>query len=310
MSSKIFNCPERTDSAYPSRIEKDEPHFEPWVNTELAEGFRHIEPKLEEDEEDAFLRLKAKLYRFDKDGNQWKVRGDGILKLLKHKQTKKVRLVMRQSKTLKVIVNHLVLPTISIQERSRKSRFWHANDFSGGELKEEVFSARFESIENARLFKEMVLEAAESQVQKSEESKVEGAISLADDIAEKLYTGEKEDVSDTFQFSTAKSQVKQKYEESKEGDTSLAADIIENLYVGEKKDVTSTVESQVQKSEASKEGATSLAAYLTEKLYIGEKKDLYNIFEFSTTASQVRQKSEESKEGDTSLAAAISLLLR
>ncbi|XP_026441700.1 ran-binding protein 1 homolog c-like [Papaver somniferum] len=265
MSSKIFNYPEIT---------------------ELAEGFKHIEPKLEEEDEDALLRLKAKLYRFDKDGNQWKVRGDGVLKLLKHKQTKKVRLVMRQSKTLKVIVNHLVLPTILIQEhiRSQKSWFWHANDFSGGELKEEVFSARFESIENARLFKEMVLEAAESQVQKSKESKVEGATSLADDIAENLYTGEKKDVSDKFQFSTAKSQVEQKYEESKEGDTSLAPDLTEILYVGEKKDVNSTAECQVQKSEARKEGATSLAAYLTEK-YIGEKKDIYNIFEFSTAAS-------------------------
>ncbi|KAI3863539.1 hypothetical protein MKX03_019939, partial [Papaver bracteatum] len=42
-----------------------------------------------------------------------------------------------------------VPPTISIQKhnRSQKSWFWHANDFSGGELKEEVFFARFESIE-------------------------------------------------------------------------------------------------------------------------------------------------------------------
>ncbi|RZC53702.1 hypothetical protein C5167_012564 [Papaver somniferum] len=56
---------------------------------------RDIEPKLEEEDEDTLLRLKAKLYRFDKDGNQWKERGVGILKLLKHKQTKKNRLVVR-----------------------------------------------------------------------------------------------------------------------------------------------------------------------------------------------------------------------
>ncbi|KAI3891172.1 hypothetical protein MKW98_007477 [Papaver atlanticum] len=212
MSSKIFNYPEIT---------------------ELAEGFKHIEPKLEEEDEDTLLRLKAKLYRFDKDGNQWKVRGDGILKLLKHKQTKKVRLVMRQSKTMKVIVNHLVLPTISIQKhnRSRKSWFWHATDFSDGELKEEVFCARFESIENAKLFKEMVFEAAECQVQKSEESKEEGVTSLAAYLTEKLYVGEKKDVT-----STAESQV-QKSEARKEGATSLAAYLTEKLYIGEKKDL-------------------------------------------------------------------------
>lgn len=50
---------------------------------------------------------KAKLYRFDKEGNQWKERGGGNVKLLKHKVTGKVRLVMRQSKTLKICANHL-----------------------------------------------------------------------------------------------------------------------------------------------------------------------------------------------------------
>ena len=55
------------------------------------------------------LIRKAKLYRFDKDGNQWKERGAGTVKLLKHKESGKVRLVMRQSKTLKICANHLGL---------------------------------------------------------------------------------------------------------------------------------------------------------------------------------------------------------
>lgn len=50
---------------------------------------------------------KSKLYRFDKDGNQWKERGAGTVKFLKHKVTGKVRLLMRQSKTLKICANHL-----------------------------------------------------------------------------------------------------------------------------------------------------------------------------------------------------------
>ena len=54
-----------------------------------------------------FFSRKSKLYRFDKDGNQWKERGVGIVKLLKHKETGKVRLVMRQNKTLKICANHL-----------------------------------------------------------------------------------------------------------------------------------------------------------------------------------------------------------
>ncbi|KAF6135313.1 hypothetical protein GIB67_002432 [Kingdonia uniflora] len=103
-----------------------------------------------EEEEDALLDLKAKLYRFDKKGNQWKERGAGRVKLLKHKVSRKVRLVMRQSKTPKICANHLVLPSISIQEHAgnEKSCVWHATDFSDGELKEELFCIRFASIES------------------------------------------------------------------------------------------------------------------------------------------------------------------
>nr|GLL17230.1 ran-binding protein 1 homolog c-like [Ipomoea trifida] len=118
------------------------------------------------------LYRKAKLYRFDKEGNQWKERGAGTVKLLKHKETGKVRLVMRQSKTLKICANHLVLPTISMQEHAgnEKSCVWHAADFADGELKEETFCIRFASIENCKTFKDKVEEIAESQQKKDEES--------------------------------------------------------------------------------------------------------------------------------------------
>ncbi|KAK6943467.1 Ran binding domain [Dillenia turbinata] len=123
-----------------------------------------------EEDEDAILDLKAKLYRFDKDGTQWKERGVGTVKLLKHKESGKVRLVFRQSKTLKICANHLVLPTMSVQEHSGndKSCVWHATDFADGELKEELFCIRFASVENCKSFMEMVQEVAESQGQKEE----------------------------------------------------------------------------------------------------------------------------------------------
>ncbi|KAL8089510.1 hypothetical protein AgCh_039110 [Apium graveolens] len=103
-----------------------------------------------EENEDAILDLKSKLYRFDKDGNQWKERGAGTVKFLKHKDTGKVRLVMRQSKTLKICANHLVVPTMTVQEHAgnEKSCVWHATDFADGELKDELFCIRFGSIES------------------------------------------------------------------------------------------------------------------------------------------------------------------
>ena len=53
------------------------------------------------------VNRRAKLFRFDSGSNEWKERGTGEVRLLQHKQTTKVRLVMRRDKTLKVCANHL-----------------------------------------------------------------------------------------------------------------------------------------------------------------------------------------------------------
>jgi Ran-binding protein 1 len=50
---------------------------------------------------------KCKLYRFDPAGQEWKERGVGMAKLLKHKENQRIRLLMRQDKTLKIRANHL-----------------------------------------------------------------------------------------------------------------------------------------------------------------------------------------------------------
>ncbi|GLU02553.1 hypothetical protein SLE2022_197990 [Rubroshorea leprosula] len=123
-----------------------------------------------EENEDPILDMKSKLYRFDKDGNQWKERGAGTVKLLKHRETGKVRLLMRQSKTLKICANHLVLSTMSVQEHAGndKSCVWHATDFADAELKDELFCIRFASVENCKTFMETFQEVVESQKNKEE----------------------------------------------------------------------------------------------------------------------------------------------
>ncbi|KAI6670931.1 hypothetical protein NL676_005816 [Syzygium grande] len=138
-----------------------------------------------EEDEEAILDLKAKLYRFDKDGSQWKERGAGTVKLLKHKETGKVRLVMRQSKTLKICANHLVISTMTVQEHSGndKSCVWHANDFADGELKAELFCIRFGSVENCKSFMEMFQEVAKSQKKKEENKDASAAAGLLEKLS-------------------------------------------------------------------------------------------------------------------------------
>ncbi|CAI8593797.1 unnamed protein product [Vicia faba] len=132
-----------------------------------------------EEEEEAILDLKAKLYRFDKEGNQWKERGAGTVKFLKHKVTGKVRLLMRQSKILKICANHLILPNMTVQEHAgnEKSCVWHARDYADGELKDELFCIRFASIENCKKFIETFQEIAES-LKKEENEEVTAAAEL------------------------------------------------------------------------------------------------------------------------------------
>lgn len=55
-----------------------------------------------------FIR-RAKLYRFasENDPPEWKERGTGDVKLLKHKEKGNIRLLMRRDRTLKICANHL-----------------------------------------------------------------------------------------------------------------------------------------------------------------------------------------------------------
>ncbi|KAG6554160.1 hypothetical protein Mapa_004076 [Marchantia paleacea] len=121
-----------------------------------------------EENEEVLLDLKAKLYRFDKDGNQWKERGVGQVKLLQHKESAKIRLLMRQSRTLKICANHLVIPATTLQEHagSDKSWVWHASDYSDGELKEELFCIRLGSTDSAQKFKSAFEEAQDKMAGK------------------------------------------------------------------------------------------------------------------------------------------------
>ena len=55
------------------------------------------------EDEDPIWIQKAKVYRFRDD--KWKERGNGYCKLLRHKETKRIRFLLRTEKTKKVSAN-------------------------------------------------------------------------------------------------------------------------------------------------------------------------------------------------------------
>ncbi|CAN8301345.1 unnamed protein product [Cochlearia groenlandica] len=178
-----------TEPEHEHREEETEAHEDEDTGAQVAPIIKLEEVTVTtgEEDEDAVLDLKSKLYRFDKEGNQWKERGAGTVKLLKHKESGKVRLVMRQSKTLKICANHLISSGMTVQEHSgnEKSCLWHATDFSDGELKEELFCVRFASIENCKSFMEKFTEIAESQQVGKESTEVDEAAGLIENLSVK-----------------------------------------------------------------------------------------------------------------------------
>lgn len=126
------------------------PDFAPVV--ELTE----VETKTGEEDETVIFKIRSKLFRFDKEMGQWKERGTGDVRLLQHKESKKVRLLMRREKTLKICLNHYVNTSVELTENVGSDRSWvfHAIDYADGEKDEAMLAIRFASSENAKIFKD------------------------------------------------------------------------------------------------------------------------------------------------------------
>ena len=116
-----------------------------------------------EEEEEVIFEDKSKLYRWDANTKEWKERGVGQAKILKRKDTGKVRFLMRREQTFKVCANHTITDAIKIQpmKGQAKARIWGAQDFADEELKDEKFCIRFKTEEQAAEFEAKFLEATE-----------------------------------------------------------------------------------------------------------------------------------------------------
>jgi len=134
-------------------IQEDEndPHFEPVIK--LTE---QVETKTMEEDEDVLFKMRSKLFRFSAESNEWKERGTGDVRLLQHKESKKVRLVMRRDKTLKVCANHIISNEMRLQPNVGSDRSWVwkvGADYSEDPPTAETLAIRFANSDNAEQFK-------------------------------------------------------------------------------------------------------------------------------------------------------------
>ncbi|PWN42708.1 putative YRB1-ran-specific GTPase-activating protein [Ceraceosorus guamensis] len=143
----------------PEEGDGNDPHFEPVHKLDTQ-----VEVKTHEEDEEVTFKLRAKLFRFDKDAAEWKERGTGDVRFLAHKTTGKVRLVMRRDKTLKVCANHYITSDMKLAPNLGSDRAWVYNvaaDIAEGEVTSELLAIRFANSENANNFKKSFEEAQE-----------------------------------------------------------------------------------------------------------------------------------------------------
>lgn len=128
----------------------DDPEAECTAEFKPVVQLDEVETSTGEEDEECLLDLKCKLYRFDAGGNEWKERGIGQARLLKHKANARTRLLVRQEKTLKIRANHIVMPGTKLQEHAGSDKAWVFStvDFSEGEQRVELFCIRFGSVES------------------------------------------------------------------------------------------------------------------------------------------------------------------
>ncbi|KXS97454.1 hypothetical protein AC578_7376 [Pseudocercospora eumusae] len=156
-AQKEKEAAEKGDDDEKAVEEEADVHFEPVVHLT-----QQVETKTNEEAEEQTFKMRAKLFKFDRDSREWKERGTGDVRLLKHKENGKTRLVMRRDKTLKVCANHYIVPDMKLSPNVGSDRSWVWNaaaDVSEGEPEAQTLAIRFGNAENANLFKEAFIKA-------------------------------------------------------------------------------------------------------------------------------------------------------
>ncbi|EME47636.1 hypothetical protein DOTSEDRAFT_69555 [Dothistroma septosporum NZE10] len=156
-AQKDKEAAEKGDEDEKADEEEADVHFEPVVHLTQT-----VETNTAEEQEEQTFKMRAKLFKFDRESREWKERGTGDVRLLKHKENGKTRLVMRRDKTLKVCANHYVVPDMKLSPNVGSDRSWVWNaaaDVSEGEPEACTLAIRFANAENANLFKEAFIKA-------------------------------------------------------------------------------------------------------------------------------------------------------
>ena len=130
------------------------------IGDEPNVDFKHVTPlpglaNLKTLEDEQLFGERANFYRMDTESKSWKKMGVGELKLLKDKESGRVRIIMRRDQELKLCANHQITEDMTLQRfaSSNVAWYWFAQDYAEGEFNNEQFAAQFKTPELAQMFK-------------------------------------------------------------------------------------------------------------------------------------------------------------
>ena len=117
-----------------------------------------MEVKTGEEDEEVLFKHRAKVYRYCGETKQWKERGVGDIKILKHKVSSVHRVLLRRDQVHKIAANHRITPEMELKPlaSSETAWCWYAMDFSEGHEAEgslEHLAVRFKTVDAAQEFK-------------------------------------------------------------------------------------------------------------------------------------------------------------
>jgi len=180
----------------PAKAEEEQ-HEESTATFDPVVKLEEVDVKSGEEDEENIYNVRAKLFIYGETmldvgtgKKSWRERGIGEVRILRHKEHQRHRLLMRQERTMKVIANHAIDPRIKLEPNagSDRSWVWSAFDFAEGELVETVFALRFADSEIANTFKEKFTKSQEEMesLLKGEDKPGEDGGAAADEAAEAL----------------------------------------------------------------------------------------------------------------------------
>ena len=133
--------------------DEDKLHFEPVIplpdEIKVVTGEEGLEVLFSE---------RAKLYRFDADSGQWKERGVGDVKLLRHPKSGQGRVLMRREQIKKLCANHNINSGMELKPNVGSDRSWvwyTPADYAEGEARPEKLAIKLKSAEIAGKFRDV-----------------------------------------------------------------------------------------------------------------------------------------------------------